>query len=64
MRFLNRLEDFVSSYSAIGAGIAVGAGGNASSFQNNNGVVFSLKQKTTGLALDLGVRTGEVTFKK
>lgn len=64
VRFLNRLEDFPGSYSAVGAGVAVGAGGDKSSFQNNKGVVFSLKQKTTGLALDLGITAGEVSFKK
>ena len=64
VRALNKLEDFEGNYSAIAVGAAVGKGADASSFQNNKGVVISLKQKTSGLALDLGVTAAEIKFKK
>ncbi len=64
VRGLNKLEDFEGSYSAAAAGAAVVKGADASSFQNNKGVVINLKQKTSGLALDLGVTAAEIKFKK
>ena len=64
VRALNKLEDFEGSYSAVGAGATVGKGRDISSYQNNKGVVISLKQKTSGLSLDLGITAAEITFKK
>ena len=64
VRMLNNLDDFAGNYSAVVAGVAVGKGGDTSSFQNNKGVVFTLKQKTTGLGFDLGLTSAEITFKK
>jgi hypothetical protein len=64
VRFLSKLEDFTGSYSSAGAGVAVGGGGDTSSFQNNKGVIFTLKSKSTGLALNLGFTAGEIAFTK
>jgi len=64
VRFLNKLEDFPGKYSAAGAGAAVVKGGDTSSFQNDKGVIFILKVKSTGLALNLGFTAGEIAFTK
>ncbi|MEO7727824.1 MAG: hypothetical protein ABIS45_11270 [Burkholderiales bacterium] len=64
VRGLNKLEDFEGNYTAAAAGAAVVKGVDASSFQNSKGVVINLKQKTTGLSLDLGVTSAEIKFKK
>ena len=64
VRMLNRVEDFEGGYSAVAAGAAVVKGADTSSFQNNKGVVFTLKQKTTGLGLSLGLTAAEIKFKK
>lgn len=64
VRSLNKLEDFEGNYSAVAAGVAVVKGRDTSTYQNDKGVVISLKQKTSGLALDLGVTAAEIKFKK
>jgi hypothetical protein len=64
VRFLNKLEDFPGKYSSAGAGAAVVKGGDTSSYQNDKGVIFTLKVKSTGLALNLGVTAGEIAFTK
>ena len=64
VRMLNKIEDFEGGYSAIGVGAAVGKGGDTSSFQNNKGVIFTLKQKSTGLGVDLGITAAEIKLKK
>ncbi len=64
VKFLNKLDDFPGKYSAAGAGVAVGGGGDTSSFQNDKGVIFTLKAKSTGLALNLGFTAGEIAFTK
>ncbi len=64
VRFLNKLEDFPGNYSAAGAGVAVVGGGDTSSFQNSKGVIFTLKSKSSGLALNLGITAGEIAFTK
>jgi lipid-binding SYLF domain-containing protein len=64
VRFLTKVEDFEGSFSAAGAGATMVKGGEASSFQNNKGVVFTLKAKTTGLGINLGLTGGNIRFIK
>ena len=64
VRFLTRLEDFEGGYSAAGIGATVVKGGDTSRFQNNKGVVFTLKSKTTGLGINLGLTGGSIRFVK
>jgi hypothetical protein len=64
VRFLNKLEDFPGKYSAAGAGVAVVGGGDTSSFQNDKGVIFTVKATSSGLALNLGFTAGEIAFTK
>lgn len=64
VRFMTKLEDFEGSYSAAGIGAAVVKGGDTSRFQNNKGVVFTLKSKTTGLAINMGLTGGNIKFIK
>jgi len=60
---LNKVEDFPGSYSAIGIGAALVQGAGKSSYQNEKGVVFTLKSKSTGLALNMGITAGTIAFK-
>ena len=64
VHFMTKLEDFEGSFSAVGAGAAVVKGGDISRFQNNKGVVFTLKSKTTGVSLNVGLTGGEIKFIK
>lgn len=62
--FLDKVEDFPGTYSAITAGVTVGAGKGASQFENNKGVLVSLRSKSEGVALTLGIGAAEVEFVK
>jgi hypothetical protein len=62
--FMNKLEDFTGSYSAIGAGATLGGGRNANDFENNKGVYISVKSTTEGIGLSLGVTRANVEFVK
>ena len=62
--FLQKLEDFPGRYSAIGAGATVGVGAGRASFENDKGVYVSLRSKTEGLALTLGLQSVNVAFVK
>jgi hypothetical protein len=62
--FLNRLEDFPGTYSAISAGATVGKGAGASQFENTKGVLLDMRSKSEGLALTLGIGAAEVEFVK
>ena len=64
VHYLNKVEDFPGTYTAIGIGAALVHGAGKSSYQNGKGVVFSLKSKQSGLALNLGIQAGEFAFKK
>lgn len=50
---LKNVADFVGTYQAAEAGIAIGAGGGASAMKNQNGVVMQLKSTKTGLKFKL-----------
>lgn len=62
--FLNKLEDFPGTYSAATIGAAVGAGVGGSQYENNKGVFISVKSKTEGVALNLGLAGVQVSFAK
>ena len=62
--FLEKLEDFAGTYSAIGAGATVGKGAGVSQYENNKGVFLKVRSKTEGLALSLGAGAVEVAFTK
>jgi hypothetical protein len=62
---LTKVEDFAGHYVGLGIGAAVtSAGKGASSFQNNKGVVVSVKSKAEGLALNMGINAIDVTLSK
>lgn len=62
--FLNKLEDFAGTYSAATIGAALGGGVGGSQYENNKGVFVSVKSKTEGVALNLGVGAVQVAFVK
>jgi lipid-binding SYLF domain-containing protein len=64
VHFLNKLEDFAGKYSGVDAGGTFVKGGGASSFENSKGVIMSLKSKSKGAALVLGMDGLEIEFDK
>jgi hypothetical protein len=62
--FLNSVQDFGGTYSAITAGAAVGAGGGLSQYENDKGVYVAVKSKTEGVALNMGLGVVEVSLSK
>ena len=62
--FLNKLEDFPGIYSAatIGATVVKGAGG--AQFQNDKGVFISVKNKSEGVGLSLGLAGVNIQMSK
>jgi hypothetical protein len=62
--FMNKLEDFTGTYSAVSAGATLGAGAGASQYENNKGVFLSVKSKTEGIGLSLGVSGVQIEFAK
>lgn len=62
--FLNKLEDFAGTYSAATIGAALGGGVGGSQYENNKGVFISVKSKTEGVALNLGLGGVQVEFAK
>ena len=51
---LKKLEDFNGTYTAVGAGAAVGGGGSVATMQNQNGVRINLRATTQGVKFTLG----------
>lgn len=62
--FLEKLEDFAGKYSSVSIGATVGAGAGGSQFENNKGVFLSVKSKTEGIGLSLGVGGVQIEFAK
>jgi hypothetical protein len=62
--FLEKLEDFPGTYSAVTIGAAVVGGAGASQYENNKGVFISVKSKTEGVALNLGAGAVSIAFAK
>ena len=51
---LKKLEDFNGTYTAVGAGAAVGGGASISTMQNQNGVRVTLRSRSQGVKFTLG----------
>jgi len=65
VRFLKQVEDFAGTYTGVGAGAALGESGKgASTFQNQKGVVVSVRSTSQGAALNMGASGIVVTLKK
>jgi hypothetical protein len=62
--FLDRLEDFPGTYTAVGAGATAVKGVGASDFENGKGVFISVRAKTEGVGLSLGLTGAVVEFVK
>jgi len=62
--FLEKLEDFAGKYSAATVGAALGAGVGGSQYENNKGVFVSVRSKTEGVALNLGLGGVQIDFAK
>lgn len=64
VHFLNKVEDFAGKYSGVDAGGTFVKGAGASSFENSKGVIMSLKSKSKGAALVLGMDGLEIELDK
>ena len=62
--FLNKLEDFPGTYTAVGAGATAVKGAAKGSFENDRGVYVAVTSKTEGAALSLGITAATVEFVK
>jgi hypothetical protein len=61
---MTKLEDFEGGFTSASAGVAAGKGKDITRYENNKGMYFTLKSKTTGLALDAGLTGGEIKLIK
>lgn len=64
VHYLKKVEDFAGRYNAIGLGAALVKGAGKSSFENDKGVIMSVKSKSEGLALNLGIGSATIEFNK
>lgn len=64
VRYLRNIEDFAGTYTGVTIGATVVKGKGAANFQNSKGVVVSVKQKSDGAMLGLGISGFEVKFTK
>lgn len=60
--YLNKTADFPGRYSGVTAGATAVKGRMAASFQNGKGVYLSLKEKTSGAELAIGISDFDVKF--
>jgi hypothetical protein len=51
---LKKLDDFNGTYTAVGAGAAVGGGASIATMQNQNGVRITLRSRSQGVKFTLG----------
>ena len=61
---LENLEDFEGIYTAVGAGGALYKGAGTAQFENEKGVIISLRAKSKGASLSVGVQTVTINFAK
>jgi hypothetical protein len=61
---LNNAADFTGRYTGVTAGATAVKGRIAASFQNGKGVYMSLKEKTSGAELAIGISEFDVQFPK
>jgi hypothetical protein len=64
VHYLKSLDDFSGIYTGLTIGATAVKGKGAATFQNNKGVVVSVKSKSDGAALSLGLSGFEVAFAK
>ena len=64
VHFLKNVADFEGTYTGIGAGATAGKGAGASQFENGKGVILTVKSRTEGAALSLGVNAVNITLTK
>ena len=62
--FLEKLEDFQGKFAFRSAGATAYKGTGRSTYDNNKGVVFTLRAKTTGLALSLGLGAIDIVMEE
>ena len=63
--FMDKVEDFAGTYSAVTIGATAGtAGGGGSQYENQKGVYVRVRSKSEGLALNLGLGVVTVEFVK
>jgi hypothetical protein len=60
--FLDKLEDFPGTYTAMAMGGAIGKGKGGSRFKNSKGVFMVLEQESKGLAAGLSLGGMQVTL--
>jgi len=53
--YLQKIEDFAGRYTGVTMGATAVKGKGASSFENGKGVILTVKSKSEGLALSLGI---------
>jgi len=63
-RNMHKPTDIEGVYTALGAGIAIGAGGRAIQMRNAKGVVLTLEGKQLGLAFDFDLSGMSVSIQK
>jgi lipid-binding SYLF domain-containing protein len=63
-RNMRQASDIEGVYTAVGAGIAVGAGGRAIQMRNGKGVVLTLEGKQLGVAFDFDLSGMNVSIQK
>jgi lipid-binding SYLF domain-containing protein len=59
---LHQAKDIEGVYTALGAGIAIGAGGRAIQMRNAKGVILTLQGKQLGVAFDFDLSGMSVTI--
>jgi hypothetical protein len=64
VHYLNSMNHFEGVYTGMGIGATAGEGKGASTFENTKGVVISVKSKSQGLALSLGINSFSVSLTK
>ena len=61
---LKSLEDFAGRYNAGSIGITVAKGKGGTTLENAKGVIMNLSEKSTGLALGLGISSLTIELEK
>jgi hypothetical protein len=61
---LKSLDDFNGTYTAVGAGAAVGGGASIATMQNQNGVRITLRSRSQGVKFTLGASGVSMQIKR
>ncbi|RPI44090.1 MAG: hypothetical protein EHM59_13715 [Betaproteobacteria bacterium] len=64
VHFLKNLADFEGTYTGVSAGATAGKGAGGSQFENGKGVIITVKSRSEGLGLNLGVSGLSIAFAK